>query len=1005
MAMQFNTNNTGTVYTAATAIDAFRLGLMVNPTTGANVSRAVADQRTDVEAVFGFTTEAEQDANILTISTTRNPAAGSYAITDRIIIIDGANAQLAAIANGAHVSFYNCRIMIRSWSLAAGVVLTPPIGTFASAGTTGAGAGGRETPTNFLAPTTGRSINCYGCTIAIADEAATADLHGNVFGNFGDFIGSDITFEGPSVRPGGNFVTFTYQTGGRFINSRHICNPNSTASQGLQGYSFSSVFEGASLYSCGMTSGNATTATSAGSGPRLLQEAQFTYDDQVEYFFIQADARSGWNQGANSFLQLGFKTPSSNDDRTGVIRNGSFQSGTPSYIDIVNGAGAVYNFAGYLPTYQDLATGNPVENVRVRVATSALRGSATPTASNNWHSQLVQDNTEKTLGTTFYANEYLTDATGQLVTSRSTLNGWTSASTGSYDPFRFDTRTAVGSAQLASLDLDTIVLNAPEHCAPVLLQNIRGTATGTGSANAGFTRHQARYEARSYTHAVSEDFTESSTTLPDGSARDVNTDYGIDRTVRNDNTRAGVIKATEALALAEFDTAGNKEAQDVFEFIVANWAQYTTNVEPEAVGSSFTWNGAFTLSDLNAASTVTNTAATINRISELVAGNNINTLGGTAIIVDTDIDGVSLRASGNINLGVGNTITGATLTAASYTNFPTTLDGSIIFIGTHTVTANGTLNVTDVAAVDGLNLVVNAGVTLNVTGAVEADFASVTGAGTVNYLFSTTITADVSNGIITIRKADGTYLNYPNVNSQIISSADLPGGTHRAIVTAKGRSAVPVEIVVDGSTDFALTSTDLGPLGYSPLVDIGTTRTYARVTFDSRQVVRTTETGKNNYYTNPLESARWFGDLYGEQATNEVILDNFALTGSSEMFTLTPSNNVATINLPLVQAYHGTGVTGVLTFSANDALAKGVDADYEMTDGFTANITATAGQGVNSVPNTVGGLSGTITTEIDRSIDAINNNTDAEVAQVDSKVDDMWRNRLLGIKPQPSRDS
>ena len=143
---------------------------MVNPTTGANVSRAVADQRTDVEAVFGFTTEAEQDANILTISTARSPAAGSYAITDRIIIIDGSAAQLAATTNGCHISFYNCRIMIRQWSTSAGVVLTTPIGTFSSAGNTGAGAGGRETPTNFLAPTTGRSINCYGCTIAVADE-------------------------------------------------------------------------------------------------------------------------------------------------------------------------------------------------------------------------------------------------------------------------------------------------------------------------------------------------------------------------------------------------------------------------------------------------------------------------------------------------------------------------------------------------------------------------------------------------------------------------------------------------------------------------------------------------------------------------------------------------------------------------------------------------------------------------------------------------------------------
>ena len=69
---------------------------------------------------------------------------------------------------------------------------------------------------------------------------------------------------------------------------------------------------------------------------------------------------------------------------------------------------------------------------------------------------------------------------------------------------------------------------------------------------------------------------------------------------------------------------------------------------------------------------------------------------------------LDLTASGNIDLGTGNMLfSGTTLTAASYSNFPTTLDGSITFVGTNTVTANGhsSLTVTDRSnLVDGLTL-------------------------------------------------------------------------------------------------------------------------------------------------------------------------------------------------------------------------------------------------------------------------------------------------------------
>ena len=961
---------------------------MINPTTGANVSRTFSDQRSDVQAVFGFTTTAEQDSPILLVNSELTPAAGSYAITDRDIIIDGDNASLIASTQGCHVSFYNCRIIVTTWDIIGGngVVLSVPIGTFSSAGNAGGGFGGRETPTNFTNPTTGRSMNAYGCTVHIAESEAR---HSNIFGNFGDFIGSDITFGGLSTRPTGMAVNFTYQTGGRFINSTHICNPQVTSLESMQGYSFSDVFEGARIYSCGMTSGNADTAGSAGSGPRLLVETQFTYDDQTNFFTIQGDNRSGWNQAANAFLQLGFRTPPSNSSRGGTIGNNNFGNSATDYLGIVNGAGSVYNFAGYQPTYRDLATGNPIQNVRVRVATSALRGSATPTAASNWHSQITADNTEKTLGTNFYANEYLTDATGQLVTSRSTQNGWTSASSGSYDPFRFEARTATGSSQLASLDLDTIVLNAPEHCAPVLLQHLKGTVSGTGAANAGFTRHQARYQARSYTHNVSEDFTESSTTLPDGSARGTRTDYGIDRTVRNELARPVVISTTEAAALSSFGSLTQRTAQGIYEFILAHWVTYDSDDEPTVSGDTFTWpGGVITLSDTDQISTVIEEIAVINRVSELVAGDNISNISvGGNISIGTTVTGVNLTSAGTIGFTGNPTITDSILTATSFNNFPTTLDGSITFNGIFEF-ESGTNNliVTDSSNLSGLTLDVADGATLNVIGAIESDFAAVTGDGTANFLFVTTVNADISNGLISIRKADGTYLHQSGSASVNYSSAQLPVGTHRAVLTAKGRSGTPIEFTVSGTGSIDLTSTDLTMFGYNTSTNIGTSRTYTKATFDSRPVVRTIEIGKNNYYIDPLETSRWFGDLYGEQTTNEVILDNFAMTSDTEMFTLNPGSNVTAINLPLVQAYHGIGVDGVLTFSANDENAKAIDSDYEMTDAINTTINVPAGQGVNSTPNSIGGLNSVIVFETTRSIEAINTNTDAEIAAITSHV-------------------
>ena len=991
MAIQFNENNTGVVYTAATAIDAFRLGLMVNPTTGANVSRTLSDQRTDVQNVFGFTTTAEQDASILLVSVARAVPVGSAVITDRTIIIDGPAARLSALSQGAHVSFYNCRIIIRQWDNAS-ATLTPPIGTFSSAGTGGAGVGGRETPTNFANPTTGRSINCYGCTIHIAEETAR---HNNVFGNFGDFIGSDVTFGGPTTRPGGMAINFTYQTGGRFINSAHVCNPTFTQLQSLQGYSFSDIFEGARLYSCGMTSGNASTATSAGSGPRLLTEAQFTYDDQTNYFLIQADNRSGWNQAANSFLQLGFRTPPSNSSRGGAVGNNDFGNNNTDYLGIVNGAGSVYNFAGYLPTYNDLATGNPIEGVRVRVATSALKGTAnTGSTTGNWHNQITADNTEKTLGTNFYANQYLTDNTGQLVTDRYTLNGWTTSPAGAYDPFRFDTRTGPATSQLASLDLDTIVLDAPEHCAPVLLQHLKGTSGGTGNANAGFTRHQARYQARSYTHSVSEDFTESSTTLPDGSARDTSADYTIDRTIRNDLTRTGIENTNEATALTEFDTTGFKRPQEVYEVITAFWANYATDVEPTVSGSTVTWNGDISLTDSAGGVVFTDggTAVSIPRISRLNSSPNFDTISGINVTVDTDVVGVNLTATGVLTLANSISISDSVLTAGSgFSNFPTTLDGSITFNGSFRYTSGvNTLTVTDSSNLGGLTLIVNAGATVNIRGAVASDFLAITGSGTVNFIVDYTITNTRTDGLLTVFRTNG-------------GSVAVDSGVTTTISNILANEIVDVVYTETNRTDFlqripgsaAPTTTTIAVMNApneAPNATITAGIFVPQVPTGGVMNINVTESitdgGEVNYaLQNQVKGTLNYNSVVQQAQVADIIVSDGATSGAAAN-----SDHIRFISsIPANVAF----IRDTSDNADSQSLA-GPKTTLNIQGGGTVEVGVTINAPAGFDPAITGG-------QIASAVTAINNNTDAELVQVTTDVRQMRDNDLLGLAPQDPR--
>ena len=511
MAMQFNLPPAGTQLDAANALANLRQGFMVDRFTGLAVDRTLAGQAAAVDVLFG-TGQADLPQINIAGNTHTITTPGSYHITDRVIYMNDTTAELLAAANGVHISFYNCTFHVEEYDNSQGNLRFPfgitPLATDGNRAASASVADGAAAT---------RSVNFYGCTVTVSTQNNRTQLRVQL----ADAIGSDFRFAGTSITPqNGPIEIFpSPQLGGRWINSTFVTGQQTTAGRAnLFTYGFPEVYEGVELYGLGIDNGHTATA----SGPRVLLEPNFTLlGADSDLFITQGNAQTGFSNEAQIFQNIGFFTPPDNNDNTDgdVINTG----GNGGYVNIQAGGGGVINYAAYQPTYTDAVTGEGLQNVKVRV-NSSVAIDDTATDLTVFQNRLINTGGTNAVTGNFYGNEYLTDTTGQLVSSMYTNDGWTTSNPGYFDPLIFDNRTAQGSTTLASQTRTPVDLDAPEHTALAVIQDIRGNAT-----TQNFTRHQAQYQAFSWTHDIVQEMAESSGFNLDTTTRRTSTLYGINR--------------------------------------------------------------------------------------------------------------------------------------------------------------------------------------------------------------------------------------------------------------------------------------------------------------------------------------------------------------------------------------------------------------------------------------------------------------------------------------------
>ena len=520
--MQFNLPPAGTTLTPAEALNNLRQGYMVDRFTGRAIDRTLAGQAAAVSAVTG----GANNVNINISTSLDVDTLGSHHISDRVIFMN--NGRILVQTTGVHVSFYNCTFVVDEYAVGTGNErnLFFAFGITNDALDTGEnnrGASARVNPTTFGAgQDTTRSINFYGCTVTVSSTGARETLRCQ----FADAIGSDFRFAGDATSNGNLRLVPSPQRGGRWINTRLVAGQFRNNVAFMQTYGFPDIYDNVELYGFGFDSGVEATS----SGPRMLIEPRYTLLGQQNIFTTQdPETDIPFNRQAQILQNVGFFTPpdNANNDDGDVISFQGAQTNSAGYVDIQNAGGGCINYVAYQPTYLDAVTGEGIQNVKVRVNTSVTLQNNSTSVASTFHDKLLRPGTDQTVSGNFIGNEYLTNTNGLLTTSRQTQDGWATSTGGRYNPMQFDFDTTTGSGVLAINTLTTPDLTPPQNTALAVIQDVRGT----GSTDLTFTRHTAQYQAFSWTHDILQELEESSTTLIDGTARAVSTDYGINRDV------------------------------------------------------------------------------------------------------------------------------------------------------------------------------------------------------------------------------------------------------------------------------------------------------------------------------------------------------------------------------------------------------------------------------------------------------------------------------------------
>ena len=930
-----------TADTAAVALQRLRNRRIVNRYDGSTVT----DNSSSIAGVG-------TDDNIVLSAAVDIPVGYNVFIDKTVTIQSTFNTN----SNGRHLSFFNCTIIVETVGGNPGpfAVTTGQLNTTA-------------VPSSVnTAQVSGRSLNFYGCNLLINPAFS------NFFQMFSDFMDSNMTFTQPTGAGGVgvNIPLPSFVVGSRVINGTFYGTAKN-ANAVMEIYGIPDIVEGLDVFRMSLE-----YTGQAGEGSLMFVEPNFSSPE------LQRRWRSQ-TPGADTLIQsIGFYTPPDNTSANNITTDNS----APAYFRATNNAGGqLLNYYAWRPSFfSDVTLTTPIPGVRVRGGSNIVinaAGQALNAPESNISAAFTNTSGIDLTGDAIsVVNEFVTDANGVPVAdanSSVSFNGGTSFTDGQwFDWLRLGSAN-VASATTAGNSLGTNFngQNSPDNVifAPISRHDFNN-----------FNQYSATYEARSYTHEVS-----SGVISQNGR---IGTDPGqqtgnVPVAIEDATTVAAPVSYvdnTETQALAGFDATGNKTASAIAQYFRASWSTYETNIEPTGTSSAVTWAGSVTLNNVDSNSLILNNLAVLSRIEELVAG-DVGTLSASSFTIRTDITGVDLTATGNIDVGIGNTLTGVTLTATSYSNFPTTLDGSITFVGTNVFSGTSSLTVTDRSNLGGLTLNVPTGVTLNITGASATDFAAVTGAGTVNYLLAYPIVNDRTAGLLTVFRdgvVEAVTTSIPNIQpNQVIDVVYTEAGrTDFLQRISTGASPEPTTItVMNAPTPF--------PDSNPPSGLFTTTAPVNGVLSITVSETDNSEGEINDALQTQVKATVNYNTLIQQSQDVDVIVSDGA-TGSGAA----TSDHIQFISGNPVNIGY---VRDTSLNSASQSLS-GPKSTLNIVGGGTIEVGVTINTPVDFDPAITQG-------QIANAVESINNNTDAELAQVTNDVRQMRDNDLLGLAPQPAR--
>ena len=534
--------------TSAEALERLRNFEIVERYTGASLTNSTS-------FLTGNTHELTSAVNINTV--------GHHAFIGKTIYIDDGG-SINATANGVHLYFFNCNIIIRRDSshqgnrgaLAVNLAIT---GTADSRISQGAAST--------------RSVNFYGCSyniFPVVNRAAQWWMFSDFFNSTFN-CSSRVSIPIPSVIQGSRVINATLNGANARTNLLSL-------------YGAPDIFEGVVLGNMAQELTQAAVQilgnTGGTAGPHRGALVQ------VEPNFISTNLQQRYRtQGGGAgnkyvFQSIGSFMPFDNGRSTTIT---SADTGR-AYVRF-NGSnrGGVINYYGWEPTFHsNVARTSGIPGVRTRVSsnmvlsnTTGLPTSTDPSADISNKSTTTTDLTARPLN---FINEFVSDANGLPVASdamRSSVDGSTFVDSRLIDWLALGVRTLTASQDHTAENLYGFL--APNGVLIAPIQDITDSA---------YNQYSVRLQSRSYSNLIDLDTRQNGVLGTDPGNQMANSLVPIEDVQLVADTRGNV--QTEAEALARFATTatpGSQTIEQVFEGALAQWARFSFDMLPTVSGS------------------------------------------------------------------------------------------------------------------------------------------------------------------------------------------------------------------------------------------------------------------------------------------------------------------------------------------------------------------------------------------------------------------------------------